>query len=171
MSEIDQLILDVIKTIAILIPYGLLTIYFLIFKKDNFFLRARADTQYSYVMWVVAITFFLVIFWQISDKLSQVSFLGFDIKQDAIKHNINDYKNNSILYIVTSNTSDTVLLLLGTLAAILGWLFSARAQSINARRTHSMQVLIESRMSETYTRNVNSLSLINDEFLKKCLIR
>ena len=80
--------------------------------------------------------------------------------------NLRNYKDTSILYISASSASNTVLLLLGTLAAILGWLFSTRSQVLNNRRNHSMQLLIESRLSDRYMGYVNAVSNISSEFKK-----
>lgn len=144
-------------------PYILLVGFFYL-KKDDFFLRVRAETQYNVAIGLVGISFGLLMLWQVSDVLQELKFLNFDIDKEPIFHEIKDYKNSEILYISTSSSSNTVILLLGTLTAILGWLFSTRSQVISNRRNHSMQLLIESRLSERYMQSVNAISNIANEY-------
>lgn len=163
MSTLDLYILNFFKTLLLLVPYFLLFGYFF-YKRDKFFLKIKTETQYGISIGVVGITFGLLMLWQISDVLQELKFLNFDIKSSPTFHEIKDYKNTEILYITTSSASNTVILLLGTLAAILGWLFSTRSQVLNNRRNHSMQLLIESRLSDRYMQYVNAVSNIAHEF-------
>ncbi|MEO9279584.1 DUF4760 domain-containing protein [Acinetobacter sp. WA-87] len=66
----------------------------------------------------------------------------------------------------TKDTSNTILVLLGIVAAILGWLFPARGQSLTSTRNHSIQTLMESRLSDAYTRQVELCTEIFVNFKK-----
>lgn len=162
-TSVDILLLNGIKTVLLFLPYILLIGYFW-FKRDAFFLKVRAETQYNIAIGLVGISFGLLMLWQVSTQLQELSFLNFSIENKNITHEITNYKGTDLLYIITSSTSNTVLLLLGTLAAILGWLCSTRSQVLNNRRNHSMQLLIESRLSERYMTYVNQVSKISNEF-------
>lgn len=162
-TTLDIYILNFAKTLFLFTPYIILLGYFWL-KRDSFFLRPRAETQYNIAIGLVGISFGLLMLWQVSEILQDQSFLTFDMTSTPITHMIKDYKDKEILYILASNTSDTVLLLLGTLAAILGWLCSTRSQVLSHRRNHSMQLLIESRLSERYMCSVNSVSSVSTEF-------
>lgn len=159
-ATLDIYILNFLKTLLLLSPYMILLGYFC-FNRDDFFLKVRAETQYNIAIGLVAISFGLLMLWQVSEVLQELKFLNFDIDRKPIVHEIKDYKNTEILYIMTSSASNTVVLLLSTLAAILGWLCSTRSQVINNRRNHSMQVLIESRLSQQYMKSVNEVSTIS----------
>lgn len=160
---LDIYLLNICKTLILLSPYLALIIYFWV-KKDNFFLKIKAETQYNIAIGLVGISFGLLMLWQVSTLLQDQSFLNFSIDNKEITHEIKNYKDTSILYISTSSASNTVLVLLGTLAAILGWLFSTRSQVLSNRRNHSMQLLIESRLSDRYMSYVNAVSTISNEF-------
>lgn len=164
-TTLDIYLLNTFKTFLLLLPYFALLIYFW-YKKDNFFLKIRAETQYNVAIGLVGMSFGLLMLWQVSTLLQDQSFLNFSIDNKDVTHDIKNYKDASILYISTSSTSNTVLLLLGTLAAILGWLCSTRSQVLNNRRNHSMQLLIESRLSDRYMGYVNAVSNISNEFRK-----
>lgn len=164
-TTLDIYILNFAKTLLLFIPYIAFLFYFWC-RRDSFFLKAKAETQYNIAIGVAGISFGWLMLWQVSHILQEQSFLTFSMSNEAITHEIKNYKNNDILYILTSSTSNTVLLLLGTLAAILGWLCSTRSQVVSNRRNHSMQLLIESRLSERYMCSVNAVSSISNEFKK-----
>lgn len=85
---------------------------------------------------MIALVFVFIetVYWHLS--LRNYGFLGF-------------YLNLKI-----SDASNVILVLLGVLAAVLGWLFTYRGQALTTTRNHTMQTLMESRLSEVYTKQV-----------------
>ena len=129
--KIDEILL--LRTIILFLPYVAVFAFFYFRIKDDFFLKPRSYIQLSGIMICLVVTFILVVYWHLG--LREYSFLGFFLQSSG-------------------GSSNTILLLLGTLTAVLGWLFTSRGQSLNATRSHSIQTLMASRMSEAYTRQV-----------------
>lgn len=141
--EIDKILL--LRTIILFLPFILVFAYFNYKVKDNFFLKPRAYIQLNIIMICLIIIFVELVYWNIS--LVNYGFLSF--------------------FISSVNTSNTILVLLGTVAAVLGWLFTCRSESLNATRTHSIQTLMESRLSEVYIKQVECATEIFIRFKKK----
>lgn len=131
--EIDNILL--LRTLLLALPFVVLYCYFFYFVKDDFFLKPRTYIQLNIIMFSLIITFVLTVYWNLS--LRQYSFVGFALGNKA------------------DNSSNVILILLGTLAAVLGWLFTSRGQDLNSRRSHSIQTLMSSRLSEAYANHSN----------------
>lgn len=131
--EIDNILL--LRTVFLALPFILLYCYFYYRVKDDFFLKQRTYIQLNLMMFTLVIAFFLTVYWNLS--LRHYSFAGFPLTGE------------------TEDTSNIILILLGTLTAVLGWLFTSRGQDLNSRRSHSIQTLMSSRLSEAYANHSN----------------
>lgn len=129
--KIDDILL--LRTIILFTPFIIVSAYFYLNVRDQFFLKPRTHIQLNLIMIYLCISFVQTVYWHLS--LREYSFLGFFIKN------------------ASGNTS-TILVLLGTLTAVLGWLFTNRGQALTAIRSHSIQTLMASRLSEAYTQQV-----------------
>lgn len=87
----------------------------------------------------LVIAFILTVYWNLS--LREYSFVGFALESIHGKN--------------SNQSSNVILILLGTLTAVLGWLFTNRGQDLNSRRSHSIQTLMSSRLSEAYANHSN----------------
>ncbi|WP_327857620.1 DUF4760 domain-containing protein [Acinetobacter guillouiae] len=131
--EIDNILL--LRTLLLALPFIVLYCYFFYFIKDDFFLKPRNYIQLNIIMFSLVIAFMLTVYWNLS--LREYSFVGFALGSEE------------------HNSSNVILILLGTLAAVLGWLFTSRGQDLNSRRSHSIQTLMSSRLSEAYANHSN----------------
>lgn len=129
--EIDKILL--LRTLILLLPFTLLFGYFHFKVRDPFFLKPRTYIQIHIIMISLALVFVETVYWSL--ELKNYMFLGFDLN-----------KNN--------DGSGLILILLGIFAAVLGWLFTYRGQVLTAIRSHSIQTLMSSRLSETYIKQV-----------------
>lgn len=144
--EIDNIL--ILRTILLLTPYILILLYFHYKVRDSFFLKPRTYIQLNILMMCLVILFIETVYWHLS--LRHYAFLGFDLTS-ADK---------------PGDTSNVILVLLGILAAVLGWLFTYRGQALTATRSHTIQTLIESRLSEVYQRQVEYATEIYTTYKK-----
>lgn len=135
--EIDNILL--LRTIFLILPFACLYSYFYYYVRDDFFLKPRTYIQLNIIMLSLVIAFVLTVYWNLS--LRDYSFIGFPLDNPQNKED--------------NQSSNIILILLGTLAAVLGWLFTNRGQDLNSRRSHSIQTLMSSRLSEAYANHSN----------------
>ncbi|AQZ81200.1 DUF4760 domain-containing protein [Acinetobacter calcoaceticus] len=145
--EIDNILL--LRTIILLLPYFAVFAFFYYRIRDQFFLKPRTHIQLNIMMICLVIVFLELVYWNLS--LREYVLMGFSLSKNA----------------GTSETSNTILVLLGIVAAILGWLFPARGQALTATRNHSIQTLMESRLSDAYTRQVELCTEVLVKFKKE----
>lgn len=144
--EIDNIIL--LRTLILIFPFISLGAYFHYRIKDDFFLKPRTHIQLNFIMIALVIIFLELVYWNIS--LRNYVFMGFGLNPHGAK-----------------DSSNTILVLLGIVAAILGWLFPTRASAVATTRNHSIQTLMESRLSETYTSQVATCTDIFVDFRRR----
>lgn len=147
--EIDNILL--LRTIFLLLPFIALYSYFYYYVKDDFFLKPRTYIQLNIIMLSLVIAFVLTVYWNLS--LREYSFVGFALE------NIHGKNSNQ--------SSNVILILLGTLTAVLGWLFTNRGQDLNSRRSHSIQTLMSSRLSEAYANHSNHATKVYTSLKEK----
>lgn len=99
----------------------------------------------------LVIAFILTVYWNLS--LREYSFVGFTLES------IHGENSNQ--------SSNVILILLGTLTAVLGWLFTNRGQDLNSRRSHSIQTLMSSRLSEAYANHSNHATKVYTSLKEK----
>ena len=140
--EIDNILL--LRTFLLVAPYIIVALYFHYKVRDKFFLKPRTHIQMNLAMIFLTVLFLEIVYWNIS--LRHYSFMSFGLSTG------------------TRDTSNTILVLLGILAAVIGWIFQTRGQSLNSTRTHSIQTLMESRLSEIYIKQVEKATEIYNTF-------
>lgn len=123
-------------TYLLIMPYLALSFYFLVYQRDDFFLKTRSSVQFLYVLIFLGFIFINLLLWKWVFK--EIDFLGFSIKSTK-----------------THNKSTGLITILAAVAAVCGWIFTARVQTINAIKGHSMQVLMNSRTSTIYMQKVD----------------
>ena len=133
------------RTLLLLTPYILLYCYYLKYIKDPFFIKARADVQLLFMIYTVGIIFLEMFAWSVI--FNNATFMGFD----GISSNS---QPSSKVSNQQSDSIQTIGILIGATAAIIGWLFTTRAQTIDSTKANTMQILMESRFSDEYARNL-----------------
>ncbi|ONG41582.1 hypothetical protein BKE30_03900 [Alkanindiges hydrocarboniclasticus] len=129
--------INAIRTFLLLLPYGILIYYFKFHVEDRFFIKPRSHVQLLFMMWIVGIIFFELFIWGLLYPTSDfISFESFE-----------------------SNSSATGVIL-GAVAAIIGWLFTTRAQGISDIKANTLNILMNSRFSDEYNRNLLSTTQI-----------
>lgn len=141
--NIDEIL--ILRSLVLLLPYICISVIFFKFIKDDFFIKQRTNIQLNFSMSCLLISFIWVVMWNIS--LHNFSFLGFTL----IKSGQDD------------STGQTVLILLGILGAVYGWLFTTKSQYINTRKNHSIQTLMSSRLSSCYIEKFDLLNQISSK--------
>lgn len=125
------------RTILLLVPYVLLYFYYNKYVKDDFFIKARAEIQLLFMIYTVVIIFLEIFAWAII--FNDTLFLGFDSLNSG---------------------GQTLGVLIGAAAVIIGWLFTTRAQTLNSTKANTMKILMESRFSDEYSRNLKRTTAI-----------
>jgi len=127
---------SIVYTYLLIMPYLALTFYFAVYQRDDFFLKTRSSVQFLYVLIFLGFIFINLLLWKWLFR--EFEFLGFSI-QSTKSH----------------NKSTGLITILAAIAAVCGWIFTARVQTINAIKGHSMQVLMNSRTSTIYMQKVD----------------
>lgn len=125
------------RTLFLLVPYILLYFYYNKYIKDIFFIKSRADVQLLFMIYAVIIIFLEIFAWAII--FHDTPFMGFEGLADG---------------------GQTVGVLIGAAAVIIGWLFTTRAQAIDSTKANTMKILMESRFSDEYSRNLKATTKI-----------
>lgn len=120
------------RTFFLLLPYILLYFYYKKFVKDDFFIKARSNIQLLFMIYSALIVFLELFAWAVLFQGSK--FLGFEGFKDS---------------------GESLGIILGAGAAIIGWLFTTRAQAVNSTKANTMNILMNSRFSEEYVKNLN----------------
>lgn len=119
------------RTFLLLTPYILLYLYYYKYIKDSFFIKSRADVQLLFMIYGVTIVFLEMFAWVII--FNNTPFMGFDGFTDS---------------------GQSVGIIIGAAAVIIGWIFTTRAQTIDSTKANTMKILMESRFSDEYARNL-----------------
>lgn len=131
--------MNFLLTYLLIIPYITVIIYFFIYKRDNFFLKIRSSVQLLLILILLGFMFVNILLWK--GFFEEYTFLNFDIRNTATQ-----FKTTAL---VTA---------LAAVAAVFGWIFTSRVQIINTVRSHSVQVLMNSRNSTVYIAKVDEAS-------------
>ncbi|MFW6698732.1 DUF4760 domain-containing protein [Acinetobacter pittii] len=137
---IDNILL--LRTFLLFLPFFGLWYFFDKRIKDKFFLKPRTHIQLNFIMIALVIIFLELVYWNLF--LRDYSFIGFGLTKIIIKGK----------EVIKPEVSNTLIVLLGTVVAILGWLFPTRANSVAATRSHTIHTLMDSRLSEIYNHKV-----------------
>lgn len=136
------------NTYFLIIPYITVIIYFFIYKRDNFFLKIKSSNQLLLILILLGITFINILIWK--GFLQEYSFLNFNIKNTDTQ-----FKTTALVTV------------LAAIAAVFGWIFTSRVQIINTTRSHSVQVLMNSRNSTVYMAKVDEATKIRRKLVKE----
>ena len=119
-------------TLLMIFPYLLIYIFYYSKNRDVFFLRSRSYRKIDLYIRFVTITILLFIVWNsyTSDNL----FLGLKISQETFFFN------------------DKFITFIGISFAIIGWLYTVRMQSLTNMRNHSIQSIMNARLSDQYNK-------------------
>lgn len=141
----------ILNTYYLLIPYFALCVYFYLYGRDNFFVKTRSSIQYLFVLFFLGGVFLNLLVWK-----------AFFYEYDFLDYNIrNTPTKNKIIPLVT---------IMSAIAAVCGWIFTSRVQTINSVKSHSMQVLMNSRTSTIYNDKVDIATKIKKK-LKMSLVK
>lgn len=136
-----------LHTYFLIVPYIALTFYFITFQSDKFFLKTRSSVQFLFVLLFLGFVFGNLLVWKA--LFIDYEFLGYSVRSTP-----------------SHNKSTGLITILATIAAVCGWIFTARVQTINAIKGHSMQVLMNSRTSTVYMQKVDKTIEIRRSLLK-----
>lgn len=123
-------------TYLLIIPYVTVIAYFYIYRRDNFFIKIRSSNQLLLILILLGITFVEILIWK--SFFEDYKFLNFDIENTD-----GQFKTTALVTV------------LAAIAAVFGWIFTSRVQIINTIRSHSVQVLMNSRNSTAYIAKVD----------------
>lgn len=133
------------RTFLLLVPYILLYIYYIKYVRDQFFIKSRADVQLLFMIYFAMIAFAEMFAWSVI--FNDVPFMGMDGITSKGKYN-------------TEDSAQSIGILIGAAAAVIGWLFTTRAQAIDSTKANTMNILMESRFSDEYARNLKATTAI-----------
>lgn len=129
------------NTYFLIIPYVTVIIYFFMYKRDNFFLKIRSSVQLLLILILLGLVFCNVLIWK--GFFEDYTFLKFDIENTDTQ-----FKTTALVTV------------LAAIAAVFGWIFTSRVQIINTTRSHSVQVLMNSRNSTIYINKVDEATIL-----------
>ncbi|WP_180162799.1 DUF4760 domain-containing protein [Acinetobacter sp. YH12069] len=135
-----------ITTYFLIIPYITIIAYFFAYKRDNFFLKIRSSVQLLLILILLGMAFTNILVWKAF--FEEYTFLNFDIQNTETQ-----FKTTAL---VTA---------LAAIAAVFGWIFTSRVQIINTVRSHSVQVLMNSRNSTVYIDKVDKATVIRRKLI------
>ena len=133
--------MDVLRTYLLIIPYITVITYFFVYRRDNFFLKIRSSNQLLLILILLGMVFINIMIWK--GFFEDYTFLNFDIKNT-----------------VTQFKTTALVTVLAAIAAVFGWIFTSRVQIINTTRSHSVQILMNSRNSTIYINKVDEATII-----------
>lgn len=135
--------INLLRTLLLLAPYLGLYLYYKKFIKDPFFIKARSDVQILFMIYGTSIVFIELLCW------------GFIFPE-----------SNFLNFTSFENDATATGVIIGSCAAIVGWLFTTRAQCINSNKSHAFQILMESRFSDEYSKNLTITTSLYKETKK-----
>ncbi|MFW2106137.1 DUF4760 domain-containing protein [Acinetobacter guillouiae] len=139
--------MNYIYTYFLIIPYVTVIIYFSVYRRDNFFLKIRSSNQLLLILILLGLVFVNILLWK--GCFEDYTFLNFDIRNTP-----------------TQFKSTALVTVLAAIAAVFGWIFTSRVQIINTTRSHSVQVLMNSRNSTAYIGKVDEATKIRRKLVK-----
>lgn len=143
--------MNYIHTYFLFVPYVTVIIYFYVYRRDDFFLKIRSSNQLLLILILLGLTFLNILIWK--GFFEGFTFLNFDIE-----NNPNQFKTTALVTV------------LAALAAVFGWIFTSRVQIINTIRSHSVQVLMNSRNSTAYIGKVDEATKIRRNLINELAI-
>lgn len=132
MSDISFL-----NSILLITPYSLSLVFFYYFNQNKFFLRKKAHQKIDIYISFVLITCVLFITW--NSIFYEYLFLGLKISQEDTFFN------------------DKLIAFLGICLAVVGWLYTIRSQLLTNMKSHSIQTIMNARLSDCYNQKFDRI--------------
>lgn len=129
-----------IHSFLLTIPYLSFYLTFYVYNKDVFFLRAKSHQKIDLYIYFVIITSILFMIW--NSFFHEFLFLGLKISKD------------------TTFFNDKFITFLGISLAVVGWLFTVRSQLITNMKNHSIQTIMNARLSDCYNEKFDRIYAI-----------
>ena len=127
-------------TLLLILPYLIIWTFYHFKNKDNFFLRAPAYRKIDLYIQIFALSTLLFLIW--NSYFSKFLFLGLKISKDTIFFN------------------DKFITFLGISLAVIGVLFTIRTQLTTNMKNHSIQTIMNTRLSEYYNQQITEVEKI-----------
>lgn len=140
--------MDFWHTYFLVVPYASILIFFLIYQRDNFFLKTRSSIQLLMIILLLIIVMMQLACWK--GFFLEYDFLGFNLREE-----------------VNENKITPLITIIAAIAAVIGWVYTSRVQIINAIKGHSMQVLMNSRTSTIYAEKVDAAMELRKKLAKE----
>lgn len=128
----------ILHSILLVIPYFLVWLAFYLFQDRTFFVRPKSYYHLDQMIAFTLITILLFFTW--NSFFFEIKFLGLKIAK------------SSLLF------DDKFITFLGVVFAVIGWLYAGRFQFISTIKSHSIQALMNSRLSDIYTEKFDSIT-------------
>ena len=126
-----------LNSILLITPYALSLLIFYYFNQDNFFIRKKAHQKIDIYISFVLITSMLFITW--NSVFYEYLFLGLKISKEDIFFN------------------DKLIAFLGICLAVVGWLYTTRSQLLTNMKSHSIQTIMNARLSDCYNQKFDRI--------------
>ena len=128
----------------------MVTYLFFRFKNFNsFFLRPQSYKKIDSMIAFTSLTSLLFILW--NSFFSNYLFLGLKISNETIFFN------------------DKFITFLGVALAVIGWLYTVRSQLVTNMKNHSIQIIMNARLSECYNIKFEEVTLLLDRYIESSL--
>lgn len=131
------------QTYLTIIPYVVIVLYFLGYKRDSFFEKPRSSICFLFAISLLLITLVELVLWELM------------------------YKKYHFLNLCITNKGSILLTMVASLAAVTGWVFSGFTQTINSKKTHSMQAIMSSRTCSDFKSASDEITKIQKKIQKK----
>lgn len=135
MSDISFL-----NSILLVTPYLLCLVIFYYFNQDKFFLRKKAHQKIDIYISFVLITCVLFLTW--NSIFYEYLFLGLKVSKEDILFD------------------DKLIAFLGICLAVVGWLYTTRSQLLTSMKSHSIQTIMNARLSDCYNQKFDRIYVI-----------
>lgn len=133
-----------LHSILLVTPYLLCLVIFYYFNQDKFFLRKKAHQKIDIYISFVLITCVLFLTW--NSTFYEYLFLGLKVSKEDILFN------------------DKIIAFLGICLAVVGWLYTIRSQLLTNMKSHSIQTIMNARLSDCYNQKFDHIYVILKDY-------
>ncbi|MDF2416036.1 DUF4760 domain-containing protein [Acinetobacter beijerinckii] len=129
---------SVLHSVLFITPYIIVWFIFQLSRDKTFFVRPKSYYHLDQMIAFTITTIILFLIW--NNFYPEVNFLGLKIDKS------------------TTLLDDKILTFLGIAFAVIGWLYAGRFQFISSIKNHSIQILMNARLSESYTEKFDNIT-------------
>ena len=140
---------SITQTLLLLICYMVTYLFFRFKNFNSFFLRPQSYKKIDSMIAFTSLTSLLFILW--NSFFSNYLFLGLKISNETIFFN------------------DKFITFLGVALAVIGWLYTVRSQLVTNMKNHSIQIIMNARLSECYNIKFEEVTLLLDRYIESSL--